>query len=369
MPIDRLHIERLRNLSAVTLTDLQSVNVLYGHNGSGKTSVLEAIHLLSTGRSFRSGLLRQVVQKNQPDALILVEQGKRRLGMLKRIDGEQTIKQDGMLLSSQSELAKQLPVQVIDPEGLALLDSGSKPRRQLMDWLLFHVEPEFHHVWLQYQRALKQRNALLRASASTAAALAGWEHILSQTGQQLHDMRERVFTRWSECFLTVLAELLPDVDIRMTYHAGFDPTQGLLTELVAHRDKDRERGHTSVGAHRADLRFKSALGDADRTLSRGQKKLLIIGLRLSQLQLVHQLSHCASVVLLDDMTAELDRVAQTRLLSSLIRLNSQIFMTTLDLDAALNPLKLLNIQPAVFCVEQGVVTRVEPHCSKDIGFF
>jgi DNA replication and repair protein RecF len=360
MHIDRLHIERLRNLSAVTLSDLQSVNVLYGANGSGKTSVLEALHLLSTGRSFRSGLLRQVVQKNQSDALIVIEQGSRRLGMLKRVDGEQTLKQDGMLLQNQSELAKQLPLQVIDPDGLALLDSGSKPRRQLLDWLLFHVEPDFHHVWLHYQRALKQRNALLRSAQSNAvSALGAWEQALAETGEQLHQMRQRAFVQWADGLATVLAELMPEVEVRMSYHAGFDPTQGLRAELIASRFKDRERGYSGVGAHRADLRFKTSLGDADRTLSRGQKKLLIIGLRLSQLQLVHQLSHCASVVLLDDMTAELDRVAQTRLLSSLTRLNSQIFMTTLDLDAALEPLKLLHIQPAVFYVEQGHVSRVE----------
>lgn len=356
MNIDRLHIERLRNLDSVTLNHLQSVNVLYGINGSGKTSILEAIHLLSTGRSFRSSLLRQMIQKNHADALIRCESGVHRFGMLKRVDGEQILKQDGVVLSNQSELARQLPVQVIDPEGLGLLDSGSKPRRQLMDWLMFHVEPEFHQVWLHYQRALKQRNALLRQSVLDPIALQAWEQAMGQFGNQLHHMRSRVTSQWATCLTDILQSLLPDVQIRMSYQAGFDVDVGLVAELESSRMRDRERGHTLSGAHRADLKFKSPLGDADRMLSRGQKKLLIIGLRLSQLQLVHQLCQSTTVVLLDDMTAELDRAAQTRLLSSLIRLDSQVFMTTLDLQAALDPLHTLGVKPALFHVEQGGVT-------------
>lgn len=358
MKIDRLHIERLRNLDCVQFNQLQSVNVLYGANGSGKTSVLEAIHLLSTGRSFRSGLLRQIIQKNQSDALIRCESGVHHFGMLKRVNGEQILKQDGTLLNNQSELARQLPIQIIDPEGLSLLDSGSKPRRQLMDWLMFHVEPEFHYVWLQYQRALKQRNALLRQSSLDPIALQGWEQAMAQSGQQLHQMRSRVTAQWTECLADILQSLLPDVQIRMSYQAGFDVDMGMADELKVSRLRDQERGHTLSGAHRADLKFKSPLGDADRMLSRGQKKLLIIGLRLSQLQLVHHLCQSTTVVLLDDMTAELDRAAQTRLLSSLIRLDSQVFMTTLDLQAALDPLHELGIVPALFHVEQGRVIEM-----------
>ncbi|MEC7121117.1 MAG: DNA replication/repair protein RecF [Pseudomonadota bacterium] len=354
MPIERLHVERIRNLGCVQLEGLQSFNVIYGHNGSGKSSILEAIHLLATGRSFRSHTLRQVIQHGQRDALILAQIDDDRIGVLKQLNAEPILKLNGNLLESQSELARRLPVQLIDPESMSLLDSGSQPRRQLLDWLMFHVEPSFHVEWLRYQRALRQRNASLK-SPNSSTLLQPWNQALDQHGMRLHQLRLSVMAEWLPIFQQQLAQLLPQLDIQMQYHAGFDLVQGLMADLQQHQVRDQMRGHTSVGAHRADLSFKTTLGRAEQVLSRGQKKLLILGLRLSQLCLLHQRQQ-STVVLLDDMTAELDEAAQQRLLSVLRDLNSQVFLTTLAPTVLDRQFQTLLIQPEMFHVEHGQVS-------------
>lgn len=353
MHIARLRIERVRNLTAVSIDDLSALNVLYGSNGSGKTSLLEAIYLLATGRACRSGLIRQVIAHGQRNLTVYAEGAAFKAGMQKQRDGEQQLRLNGESVASHSAIARLLPVQMIDPDGLAVLDAGSKPRRQLLDWLMFHVEAAFHASWLRYQRVLQQRNSLLKQQPK-ATLLDPWDHELAQAGEQLHQLRQSVFAIWQPFIARTLSDLLPDLDLRVSYHAGFNTDIGLLADLHSHRGRDLERGHTSVGAHRADFQVKTPLGLAEQTLSRGQKKLLVVGLRLSQLAVLHERA-LTTVVLLDDITAELDLPAQRRLLQQLKQVDSQVFLTTLDVDTVQQHCHALGIEPYLLRVQQGNV--------------
>ncbi|XID74916.1 DNA replication/repair protein RecF [Alkanindiges sp. WGS2144] len=332
MHLKRLRIERIRNLNRVELNQLQPFNIFYGNNGSGKSSLLEAIHLLATGKSFRTNLVKQYIQQGELDGLIYAESGYYRLGLQKFSSGEQIIRLNGDTVATQSELARLLPVQLIDPDTVSLLDTGSKPRRQLLDWLMFHVEPEFHGLWLRYQRALKQRNNLLKQPGTDQRmwlqSMQSWEHGLAEYGELIHGLREKVMQQWLPLFEQYRQILLPDIEVSLSYLSGFDPQSGLLASLDQHRQRDMERTTTQHGPHRADLRLKTALGLADEVLSRGQKKLLMVALKLSQIHMLQDLSK-ETVVLLDDFSAELDDSAQGRLLSILANLNSQVFMTIL----------------------------------------
>lgn len=362
MHLTRLRIERVRNLQTVVLNQLQPFNIFYGANASGKSSILEAIHLLATGKSFRTNLVKQYIQHECMDALIYAESINYRLGVQKQASGEQLIRLNGDTLATQSELARLLPVQLIDPESIALLDMGSKPRRQLLDWLMFHVEREFYPLWLRYQRALKQRNSLLRhhsrSSAATQQSIASWEAAMAGQGELIHALREQVMQQWQPLFLHYCQLLLPDQSIHMAYSAGFDIQAGLQHSLQQHRQKDAERGSTQHGPHRADLRLKTTYGVVDEVLSRGQKKLLVLALKLSQIHMLHDQGY-ETVVLLDDMTAELDEAAQQRLLSTLIGLGSQVFMTTLDYVAVQKTLDALSVtQFALFEIRHGQVQPV-----------
>ena len=352
MHLNRVRIERLRNIKNIEIPSLAPLNIIHGANGSGKSSVIEAIHLLATGRSFRTVNPKHYIQYHSADALIYAESKKNRLGLHKLADNQSTVRLNGESVN-QSEIARILPVQLINPENMDLLESGSKPRRQLLDWLMFHVEHEFHGLWLRYQRALKQRNALLK-TASSATELLVWEQEMAVTGEHIHKIRERVLVEWNQFFNEIIEELLPSQSVSIDYISGFNIECGLLQALVDSRARDKERGHSLHGIHRADLRFKTEFGMADQTLSRGQKKLLIIALKLSQIKMLYA-KGCASVVLLDDMTAELDTTAQARLIALLTALDSQIFMTTVDLNAVLLALKKVAVQMTLFHLKDGAI--------------
>jgi DNA replication and repair protein RecF len=350
MHLDRVRVERLRNIINIDMRALAPLNVIHGANGSGKSSLIEALHLLGTGRSFRTVNPRYYIQHHRHDLLIYAESKKNRLGFYKTSDNKTTVRLDGETVV-QSEIARILPVQLINPENMDLLETGSKPRRQLLDWLMFHVEHEFHGLWLRYQRALKQRNALLKLTSGTNELLV-WEQEMAITGERIHQIREIVLDDWSLFFKETIQELLPEQDITIHYSAGFDVETGLLQTLIDSRARDKERGHSGYGIHRADLRFRTAHGTAEQTLSRGQKKMLILALKLSQIKMLYA-KDCASVVLLDDMTAELDASAQTRLIALFISLRSQVFMTTVDLPAVLLVLKDVSFPTAFFHLKDG----------------
>ena len=358
MHITRLNIERVRNLKTVALHELQPFNVFYGQNGSGKTSILEAIHLLATGRSFRTHIPKNYIQNETSDAIVFAQSATEKIGMQKLLSGEQLIKVNGDHIATQGQLAKILPLQHIDPQSTDIIDYGAKPRRQLLDWLMFHVEPDFYHAWQYYARALKQRNSLLKSSRNLGLHdLEPWNKMLAEYGEMLNAQRSGIVEQWKVYFEQDLQHLLPNLAVELEYMPGFHTEQGLLHDLTVHHQKDVDRRYTEYGPHRADLRLKTTLGDADVVLSRGQKKLLIMALKLSQIAMLHACNK-ETVVLLDDLTAELDSTAQRRLIERLSQLGSQVFITTLEHESVKKHLYDLSIPYQLFKVENGQVQVV-----------
>lgn len=358
MSIHRLNIKHLRNLSTVVIHELQPFNVFYGENGSGKTSLLEAIHLLATGRSFRTHLPKLYIQHQQQGMVIFAQTDQDKIGMQKFISGEQVIRINGDNIATQGQLAKLLPVQHIEPQSIDILDHGSKPRRQMLDWLMFHVEPDFYQTWQHYERVLKQRNQLLKTHRQISVVqLESWNKLLVEYGEALHHQRVQIIEQWQVFFKDELKQLLPEIEIKMLYSAGFHVELGLMHDLIYDHQHDIEKRTTEHGPHRADLRFKTSLGEADEMLSRGQKKMLMIALKLSQIAMLHSRNR-ETVVLLDDLTAELDVHAQQRLLQRLAQLNSQVFLTCLDAQMVATCLQDLNIDYALFHVQQGQVQHI-----------
>ncbi len=235
MQITRLNIERVRNLRTVALHGLQPFNVFYGQNGSGKTSILEAIHLLATGRSFRTHIPKHYIQTDTQDAIVFAQSSSEKIGMQKLLSGEQLIKVNGDNIATQGQLAKILPLQLIDPQSTDIIDHGAKPRRQLLDWLMFHVEPEFYHAWQYYSRALKQRNSLLKTRRNLSLAdLEPWNKMLGDYGEMLHSQRVSIVEQWKGFFEQDLKHLLPDIEVQLEYSPGFHTELGLLNDLQSH---------------------------------------------------------------------------------------------------------------------------------------
>lgn len=399
--IERLQISHLRNLTQISL-EPAACNVIIGANGSGKTSLLEAIFLLSRGKSFRHHQPKRYIQHHQNNTTVHAKlNDNRTLAIQKQADATTILRLNQTTVYNQSILTEQLPTLLIDPSTMDMLEQGSVSRRQLLDWLVFHMKQGFHPQWMAYQRLLKQRNSLLKITRHLTqvqlAELKSWDKGLSNHAALIHHYREQVFTEWQPYFAKSIVQLLPSYaeQLSLSYNAGYDTSVALDVQLNERLEQDLQLGYTRIGNHRADIhvhwRSDESISDqttdartaasansiqtklptlkeqAANVLSRGEKKLLITALRLSQLPLLLNdgersnslnddlSSRATPVVLLDDITAELDDRAIEILLSTLAKLPCQVFMTSLT-DDILPLVNKLWSQPNTFHVKQGKIS-------------
>jgi len=242
-----------------------------------------------------------------------------------------------------------LPVQAIDPEIHKLVDQGPERRRRWLDWLVFHVEPTFGLHWARYNRALKQRNAALRIGAATVDA---WDPELISNGTAITEARQRVLERLTPRLLRTF-DRFGALDVTVGFTTGWAAGTTFAEGLRGHMDRDRQRGTTTAGPHRADITLRRNHRVARETLSRGQQKLTAVAMIISQLQLLQDELGLNAVLLLDDPAAELDEKNLQRLFDELASLRCQMIATSLTPETA-----LFQAPKATFHVEQGRVIRV-----------
>lgn len=347
MSLERFEVQRFRCLSDVALDLAPGWNLFTGANASGKTSLLEALYFLGRGRSFRGVPNRQLVQTSA-DGLstfgrVSISGQTHKLGA-GWADGALRCRKDGAELNSAAELAATFPAQVLDPEAHQLVSGSPHNRRRFLDWMVFHVEPGFMAAWRRYQQALRQRNAALRANPQQ---IAEWDQALASAGEALHAQRVGVADALAvEIPLHVRA--LTGLEVSVELNPGWSG-DGLLAALNTSLAGDREAGFTHPGPHRADLVLRLDGRRARDQLSRGQEKLVAIGMVLAQLTTLAR-SATYPALLVDDPAAELDRSHLATLIESLTELPNQLFVTSLDASGFAVP-KSAN----TFHVERGVV--------------
>ncbi len=357
MAIDQLRIHHLRNLSGVDLSSLGAVNIFYGENGSGKTSVLEAVYVLSMARSFRSHKIASVVSRGQESLTVFgsLDDGTP-IGVEKSVGGETRIVVRGQRLPGVSALLSYVPAQLINADSFDLLVGTPTARRHYLDWGVFHVEHQFLSLWQRYQRAIKQRNVLLRRDRMDDSELRVWHREIVQSGEALHEMRTAYFERLVSAFSSICQRLLPDLGaLTLRLHAGWDLKKSLAQALEDNFLSDKERGFTQSGPHRADLRVTLDGYPAADVLSRGQTKLTVCALKIAQSQLVSAKNTGSSVFLLDDLPAELDEQHCIRVCEELKTLGVQLWLACIDPELLKRCFADGSTKPSVFHVEHGQV--------------
>ncbi|TDO97417.1 DNA replication/repair protein RecF [Marinomonas balearica] len=336
MPLARLDIAKLRNLTKIQFEPSNQVNVIIGENGSGKTSVLEAIHLLSYGRSFRSHKHKTYIQHEQDECIVFaqLEANSRVLpiGLRRARDGAIEVRIQGEKIHSIVELAERLPVQLINPDAFRLLEGSPKVRRQFIDWGAFHFDAQFMSAWRDWQKALKQRNSLLKRGKISPNLLAAFDQELIRLGEIVNGVRQAYVEHLIPYFQTVLNALSDELDVTLNFTQGWDSQKTLTESLASGMGRDIELGYTHSGPQRADLRVKTKTGDALDTLSRGQQKLVVSALKIAQGQVLTGMGR-SLVFLVDDLPAELDANHRQKLCRLLESLNSQIFITSVGSDS------------------------------------
>jgi DNA replication and repair protein RecF len=220
---------------------------------------------------------------------------------------------------------------VINSESQRLLLDGPKVRRNFVNWSLFHVEPAYHSLWRRYDRAVRQRNAALKAHDERLAR--SWEPEIFQVGSSIDDMRQRVVTMLRAGMEDMLATWFPDEDISLTYRCGWPQDKSLEEALISGRTRELELGYSLYGPHRADLAFRSGSVEAQHRLSRGQQKLLIFVLLVSQARLYTRYGTIRPIFLVDDLPAELDLERRKSVLTLLQGSGAQIFITATHREA------------------------------------
>ncbi|TQV82718.1 DNA replication/repair protein RecF [Exilibacterium tricleocarpae] len=362
MTLKRLSVTNLRNLSAVEIQPGHRVNFIYGANGSGKTSLLEAISILGMGRSFRSHKLRPVIRRGADIMTVFGKLGEGQqdipVGVQRAISGQATIKVDGVQVNSAAKLAENLPLQLIDSQSFLLLEGAPKVRRQFLDWLVFHVKPNFLLAWKGAQQCIKHRNSLLRRDRIDPLLLAPWDKELAGYSQTVDSLRRECFDSLLETFDHLISEFVPVDGLKLSYYRGWEHATDYLEYLSHHREKDRLLGYTGSGPHRADIKIRIGQDNAAQVLSRGQQKLLVCALRIAQGLVFSKLSQRQCVFLIDDLPAELDSTHRTLLAKWLDQIGCQVFVTGVEKEVLLEswPQTLTEDERTVFHVEQGQVS-------------
>ena len=362
MSLSRLSVTGVRNLQPVTLTPSPRINILHGDNGSGKTSLLEAIHLLGMARSFRSSRLNPVITHEQASCTVFgqVELGDDQssaLGVSRDRSGELRIRINGQGVRSAAELAEALPLQLINPDSFRLLEGAPKLRRQFLDWGVFHVEPRFLKAWQRLQQALRQRNSWLRHGTLDTASQAAWSRELSAASDEIDGYRRAYIQTLKPVFEQTLASLLALDGFQLSYYRGWDKDRSLADVLEGSIDRDRAMGYTQAGPQRADLRLRVANHNAAETLSRGQQKLVVCALRIAQGHLVSEAKRGQCIYLVDDLPSELDDQHRLALCRLLEQLNCQVFITCVDSNVLQEGWRD-DTPVSMFHVEHGAIAQV-----------
>lgn len=333
MQISRILISGFRNFPTFEMNPKPGFNIITGPNGAGKTSILEAIHFLSTARSHRTSQMGRIISHDAEQFTIFVsaeaEDGEHQIGVSRTRTGESKAKLDGKNQTSHVDIAYLMPVLMFNPESFSLLTDGSKGRRQMLDWGVFHAQSDFYLQWQIAKKALAQRNAALKTGLSDAV-LNTFDNQLVAASVKLDQYR----TEYVEALKPIVDKLIGDFlerhDVKLQYHRGWAAGEDLSEILSTHRLQDRQKGFTHHGAHRADLRPRVGRMPAQDILSRGQQKLLICALKIAQGILFAEQTGKKPVYLLDDIASELDEMHRGVLINHLEDLDAQVFITTIS---------------------------------------
>ena len=357
MSLKKLDIYNVRNIVQTSIQPSPAINFIYGVNASGKSSFLEAIYFLGRAKSFRTVSIRQVNTFSRQE-LIVTGQAVQRSGNDAKLgiemDGKNTrIRINRETVHKRSELAYALPLQLIHPTSYQLLDGGPKIRREFIDWGVFNQQQEFLTAWRKYRKALQQRNGLLKKKLTRQIDC--WNQELVHYGAIVTEYREDYLQQLQPVFIQIAGQFLQASRMQLRMHCGWDVRQNFLQTLESDLHRDIRYGFTHSGPHRADFQLLIEGRLAREFVSRGQLKLLVLALKLSQVKLLEMNSCRIGCILIDDLTSELDSSSRAALLKYLTVLPVQIFITATELKEFGDLSKIQDYR--MFHVEQGKINQ------------
>jgi DNA replication and repair protein RecF len=352
--LDHLWLADFRNYTAAELTFPAGLVAITGPNGAGKTNLLEAVGYLATGASFR-GVGADALVRAGAEAAIVRGEGDRggRTLLVEaevRVAGRSRLRLNRQLVRRSADLARALRVTVFSPDDLALVKQGPTGRRRYLDDTLAAVHPRNDATRRDFERILRQRNALLaqavalrgRLTEEVESTLAVWDERFVTTGEMLATARADLVTRLEPAVAKAYADLSGAGQVTVAYDAPWRSV-GLAARLAQARRDELRRGMSLVGPHRDDLSLQIGGMPARTHASQGEQRSLALALRLASHDVVTELVGEAPLLLLDDVFSELDDARSTALLEHLPG-GQAILTTTGAVPAGLHPERLVRVE-------------------------
>jgi len=335
MLVRKLTYFNFRNLATLEWEPGPGFNILWGNNAQGKTNLLEGIYLLANLKSFRAGRNEELIRHGGEQTRIsgLLEGA----GVAHRLEFAMTrtgrsCHVDGKPLSRLEQLVEALRVILFSPEEITILRSSPQARRALLDRAIFQCHPSHLRRIQKYEKILRQRNTLLRQGAPQVQ-LHPWTEALIESGAALRRCRGQFVSDFMPWFTKASQAIGGDDEkVILNYSDGIDDEaelrQRLREALTQTATREREQGQTQIGPHRDDLLFVINGRSLRQYGSQGQLRSALLAFKVAQLALLEKQVGHPPVLLLDDMTSELDRERQGRLFSYLKGSKGQVFITT-----------------------------------------
>lgn len=335
-----LELIHVRNHSHKQITFTPNIIVIHGPNGRGKTNILESAYIATMGHSHRTSDMKDVIHWNEDEASIIVHFMKAETPHTLQIkwgrQGKKLIRLHDNPLS-QKELVGTLNTVIFSPEDLELIKGTPSLRRRFLNMEISQTSPQYYHQLTMYQRAVQQRNRVLKEYSHKAhAPVQDWDEQIATLGAQIIQKRLESLKKLNQLMDLMNRKLTNGKeDLRLQYtqpyseHTLLVTKEALLSALQSHLVEDRRRFQTSVGPHRDDIIFYSGPMDLKRFGSQGQQRTAILSVKLSELEYIKSEVGEYPILLLDDVLSELDQERRQNLLK-FIHKRVQTIITTTD---------------------------------------
>jgi DNA replication and repair protein RecF len=331
--IEHVSVREMRNLASLDLDFGPRFNVVSGDNGQGKTNLLEALYVLATSKSFRASRPGELVAHGGELASV---RGRVRDGDLEREQsvgvrtGARLVRLDGKRPPSLAAYAVATPIVIFHPGEIALSMAGGSERRRLLDRVALYLEPSSMGELESYARALRERQKALEVRGVGATDLDHWEELVVRHGLRVMTSRRRAATELSQeaerAFGRIAAAGLV---LHATYAPGAPESEDRYREdLAARRPQDQRRGGATIGPHRDDLALAIGEHPVRGVASQGQHRAVVLALKAAELEVIGAARGVRPVLLLDDVSSELDKGRTAALFEFLRAHDGQVFLTT-----------------------------------------
>jgi DNA replication and repair protein RecF len=331
--IEAVSVRDFRNIVSLEFHPAPRINVLSGDNGVGKTSVLEALYFVATSRSFRAERPREMLRQGAETATVrarIAEDGIRREQRAVLTASTRQVLVDGKKPDTLAGYATRTPIVVFHPGDLTILSGSATERRTLLDRIALFIDPASADHRLRYARAARGRQVVLEQRGTSAAELGPLEHLMGLHGAELGRCRAEAAGRLTEALAPLFARMAaPGLELSARFVPGGSLDAGELEgELQRRRDQDQRRRSGSYGPHRDDLDVRLDGRSVRRHASQGQQRILTLALKAAELECVRAARRAEPILLLDDVSSELDPSRTGAVYEFLHDTPSQVFVTT-----------------------------------------